>query len=165
VNTRTQNSRRNHKLRKKAQSKLRRVYGYDLQARCAWCHEEIVWLCAIRRRNRISTSEYGYITYRTLTGKVVRKAQASVDHVEPLRVARHNGVSNLVPSCVRCNVRRTPTNSPYTDDERRVCTYCGNWKQKGRSRCNECFRKIVGDWKIQQTMAELFHFVDPLPVG
>lgn len=162
MSAQTENARRKRNLRRKAQATLRHAHSYETVDRCAWCGVEIVWLSQIRKRDRINTSEHGYITYRTRSGKVERKAQASVDHVEPLRVASRNTKDNLVPSCVKCNVRRTPTDSPYTDEQRRVCRYCGNWKQKGRSRCNECFRKIVGDWKLQQTMMELAHFVDPL---
>lgn len=133
---------RNRKRRQsqKAADKLKAIltrHGYL----CHWRKVPLILLRDLPPAAIISRTS-DEVVWRSQEG-VRKRWFATVDHILPICEGGTNAPYNLVPSCARCNRKRTKTKSPKSSAERKICPKCGGAKPIHRKKCAEC-RKGTG---------------------
>jgi hypothetical protein len=133
----TPNEKAKHGRRRNARRHLNRLISVQ-QGRCHWCNAPIARpknLAIVLRR----TSDKVY--YQDSHGEQWAYI-ATVDHVHPLEAGGDNSPQTLVAACLPCNSKRARAQSasPKTLQERHTCPKCGQWKPRGRRKCDLCRR-------------------------
>lgn len=103
---------------------------------CFWCGCDLVVLQAVNKKCVIRM-DATTVTYRDHEGHGHTSRIFTLDHVVPRGEGGSDEASNLVPSCVPCNLHRNALQHPGPGRSR-TCPKCGGLKDPKRRKCLMC---------------------------